>query len=90
MKPIRTREDLLALAIANAPTKACARVIRERGATILGGFNPVQDHPGWILQVHSPYGKSWIIGIEVIEHARKHRVLVLDAVPWPNRTGDGV
>lgn len=82
MKPIHTRDQLLALVARNAPTTACGRAIREQGATVLGGFNPVESLPGWVVQVN-----RWTIAILCDEQAQVYKVRYLDAIPWQNWLG---
>lgn len=82
MKPLRSREDLLALVAHNAPSDACARAIQEDRATVLGGFNPVEGFPSYVVCVRSKHGREWIIAILVNEPDHKYHVRYLDSVPW--------
>jgi hypothetical protein len=86
MKSLHTRNDLLDLASRHAPTKACERIIKERGAIILGGFILAGGLPGWIVQVQSDC-RTWNIAIICHEHARKYSIDYLDDVPWESWTG---
>lgn len=70
MRPIRTREDLIEVALRLAPTKACARAIREGG---------LRNHGGYTLPDFPP-----LFAVSVItKHARKyHYWIVAGAADW--------
>lgn len=82
MKLIRTREDLLEMAARCAPTTAIGVRIRTNGATVLGGFNPVERFPGWIVR-----SGFRLIGIELDECNRRYRICYPATVPWANWRG---
>lgn len=81
MRPIRHRNDLIDMAIRNAPTKAVAR-LGQQGATVLGGFNPVESLPGWIVRIGGR-----LVGIEIDDARKKYRIVYLTDVPWKNWLG---
>lgn len=88
MKVIRTRSDLLQLALDFAPTNACMTAIRKGGATVLGGFNSAEGHEGWIVQVDTPSGRTWLMFIYGDELQRKFRRRLIADVPWEDWIGD--
>lgn len=80
IRPIRTRDNLLALAAQKAPTKACWRAIKE-------GLYPVKVYrhpPGWVVHVDGRQGKEagteWIIGLWIVD-SQTLRVQYLQDVP---------
>jgi hypothetical protein len=88
MRPIRTRDELLALVAANAPTKSCERAIQEPDTTTVhGGFTSPTGLSGWIVTVRAYRQQRWIIAIYVDEGARKYRVRRLKRVPWERWIG---
>ena len=86
-RPLRTRDELLELVAQHAPTKACATAMREDRAIVLGGFNPVEDFPGWVVRITSRRDREWIVAVECDEVAYKFKVLHLTTVPWANWAG---
>jgi hypothetical protein len=86
---IRTKADLLRIALAIAPSRACARAIQGGEAEVLGGFSsiPPYDLPGWIVRVTSRHGRTWILCMLADE--TQHRVVgrEADEVPWENWVG---
>lgn len=58
MKPIRTKERLLYLATVNAPTAACAALIREHGASVFRVVTGPEGFSGWVVS-----SGKWLIGI---------------------------
>lgn len=61
--------------------------MREDRATVLGGFNPVEDFPGWIVSITSMRGREWIMAVECDEKNYKYVVKHLSVVPWANWKG---
>lgn len=82
MRPLRNREDLISLVAQHAPSAACAKAINENRATVLGGFNPVEGLPSYVVHVRSFHGREWIIAVLVDEGEQRYRVRYLDQVPW--------
>jgi hypothetical protein len=87
MKPLRSKDDLTALAARHAPTKACASAMKENRAVVLGGFTAPGTLPCYIVRVTSRHGRVWDICVECDEQARSYRVRVLDQVPWQHWAG---
>lgn len=82
MKPIRNRDELIALIAENAPTKACVRAIKEDGATVCGGFKSPAGLNGWIVQIKAKHGSQWIIAVYCDETAHRYSIRRLKRVPW--------
>lgn len=68
MKPIHSREQILEIAIAFAPTRAVGRVLTSLGATVFGGVNAATGFPGWLVSVVMKH-RTWYLQIDVIEHS---------------------
>ena len=41
--------------------------MREDRAIVLGGFNPVEDFPGWVVRITSRRDREWIVAVELPE-----------------------
>lgn len=82
MKPLRTKNDLIALVAQHAPSNACARALSENRATVLGGFAPIEGLPSYVVHVRSYHGKDWFIAVLVDEPSLRHRIRYLEVVPW--------
>lgn len=81
MTPIRTRSRLLELAAANAPTAACAAIIRVEGASVFRARNGAGD-VGFIVLVSSmAYPRSWFIAFWCDEQGRRWRCEFLTKLP---------
>lgn len=86
MKPLHTRQDVIDLAAAHAPTHACYRYMLEQGRIEV---LRVPSLPGWIVQVwatpdgagRGPGAGQWLIGIEVDEVQRCYGFSYPDLVP---------
>lgn len=87
MRILRTRDDLIALIVDHAPTTACETAIRENRVTVLGGFNPVEGFPGWIMVILSRFNKEWIVAVLADEPNQKYLVKWIDKVPYENWIG---
>jgi hypothetical protein len=87
MKPLNTRNDLIALAQKLAPTRACARAIREAKITNLGGFSGLNGLQGWIVETESYNGGYWILAVVCDEEKRCHKAFYLKDIPWENWLG---
>lgn len=66
-KPLRTRDDLLALVKAYAPTKACASAIEDGRAIVVGGFRDENVFPGYVVQVRSRHNRVWTVHLPISE-----------------------
>jgi hypothetical protein len=80
VKPLRTKSELLDLAIAAAPTRAIARRLREVGAAAFGGVTSPEGFPGWIVQ-YEPGPPGRFIGIWVDERAQTYRLTYSTELP---------
>ena len=69
---IQDRKSLLDFACRYAPSRACERAIREGRATILGGVNPPEGFPGWLIRAWSDSGREWYIFVQCDEETRHY------------------
>lgn len=86
MKIIRTREDLLAVALDFAPTNACMTAIRQDRVLVLGAFKFPDGFSGWVLEVRT-VDHLWIIQIVGDEGTRTYRASYPKDVPWEGYIG---
>ena len=69
---IRDRRSLFEFACKHAPSRACERAIREGRATVLGGVNPPEGFPGWLIRAWSDSGRDWFIFVQCDEENRRY------------------
>lgn len=81
-KPLHSRSDLISLIRDHAPTRACLRAIDEDRTECLGGFNPAEDFPYFLVRITSRFGKEWFIGIAVDEEAHSFHRFRAESVDW--------
>ncbi len=90
MKPLRYRDDLIAMVARHVPSRACATALREDRATVLGGFTPAGRFPSYFVKVRSKHGREWLACVECDEDARKYTVSFPEdqQVPWESWQGE--
>lgn len=79
MTPLRTRTQFLDMAAANAPTAACAEVIRKQGASVFRARNGTGDI-GWIAAAKGQL-RHWLIALWCDEAHRRWRCEYLTELP---------
>lgn len=87
LRPLRTRNELMELAIRFATSKACETAIKEDRCLNLGGFNFKPDLYGWIVRVIGKYGSVWNIAIIADAVGDRYRGRFLERVPWRKWAG---
>jgi len=87
---IRNRNDLIAY-LENHLTRSLLRALLHKNE-FFGAFHPMiagGTKTGWIVQVTSKTGRSWLIGITP-EQKGNYQVHRLNEVPWKNWLGPGL
>jgi len=86
-KPLRSRDDLLALVTPHAPSAACKRAILEDRILVLGSFIAPGGFPQLVVSVTSYHGRTWFIGLEIDEEEYEFRILYPKSITWSQWTG---
>lgn len=85
LKPVRSKADLIALALPHAPSAACARALREGRVVCWGAFAFTHSF-GWVLEA-TGQKTIWRLAVLANEAARQYTVKILSEIPWVGWSG---
>lgn len=89
MQRIETRVQLIEHICDNISQSAIVRACHNGTVRVLGGFSiiPPGTRPGWIVQITSIHGSTWLVAVTSDDHNHVFRTWLAESIPWENYVG---
>lgn len=86
---INTRTALVEEIYGRLTSASCKQSLREGRVRVFGGFSsiPPSGLPGWICQIRSRHGRTWLLALLVDENSHSYKLARLGSIPWKNWVG---
>ena len=81
------RTGLIDLVARKTNIPAVKRACLTGKVEVLGGFDPLDDEPGWVVRITAKHGTKYLIAVVPRPPTQEYSVYTLDEVPWHTWVG---